>query len=519
MKSRITPRPPTYGQLRARRRAGCPARSRAWRRARRRRRRRRSGAASAPAATRSSYRPRTDSWPAHSTTWSTSSTRGSPSTVRCRPSSSTRSYVAPLTCSTPDCLSTARCAQPDVLPSADADRRGLALDQGHLARPASAACGSVSPPGWTAGSPTPQCAIQSSRSVGRVVGEEVADVDADPAGADHGHPPAGDHPAAEHVGVRHDLGVVDARDVGDPRLDAGGDHHLVVRREVGGGRPRCRAARRRRAPRAGGCSSAASRGSPPCRAPASPAGTGRRSTRTARTASPRTRARRPRPPRRARPGRRRRRRPSAAARGSAAAAAPASVSRQARGLTRQEAVLFSKTWSRQAWLQAMQVLISSARPAAALATKSGSASSGRAIETRSASPAARIDSASSGVLIRLDAHTGTDTSAFSRAVADRQAPRGTWVMIVGTRASCQPMPVLKAVTPASSQQVRELDDLVPGLAALDQVEQRDPVDDREVRRRPARGPGGRPRPGTASGCAPSRPTRRCGRWCGRRGTG
>ena len=126
------------------------------------------------------------------------------------------------------------------------------------------------------------------------------------------------------------------------------------------------------------------------------------------------------------------------------------VSRQARGLTRQDAFWFLKTWSRQAWLQAMQVLISSARPAAALLTKSGSASSGRAIETRSASPASRISSASSGLLIRLDAQTGTDTSALSRAVACRQAPRGTWVMIVGTRASCQPMPVLSTVTPASS---------------------------------------------------------------------
>ena len=109
------------------------------------------------------------------------------------------------------------------------------------------------------------------------------------------------------------------------------------------------------------------------------------------------------------------------------------------------------TWSRQAWLQAMQVLISSARPSAALTTKSGSASSGRAIETRSASPEARISSATSGVLIRLEAQTGTSTSALSRAVSDRQAARGTWVMIVGTRASCQPIPVLKIVTPASSR--------------------------------------------------------------------
>ena len=68
--------------------------------------------------------------------------------------------------------------------------------------------------------------------------------------------------------------------------------------------------------------------------------------------------------------------------------------------------LLAKAWSRQAWLQAMQVLISSARSSIALLTKSASASSGRAIETRSASPAARMSSASSGVLIRFDAQTG-----------------------------------------------------------------------------------------------------------------
>ena len=157
-----------------------------------------------------------------------------------------------------------------------------------------------------------------------------------------------------------------------------------------------------------------------------------------------------------------------------------SVSWQARGLTRQDARLLLKVWSRQAWLQAMQVLISSARSSSALATKSGSARNGRAIDTMSAWPAAMISSASSGVLIRLDAHTGTSTTSVSRAVTHAHAARGTWVMIVGTRASCQPMPVLKTVTPASSSLPRQLDDLVPGLAALDEVEQRDPVDDREA---------------------------------------
>ena len=31
-----------------------------------------------------------------------------------------------------------------------------------------------------------------------------------------------------------------------------------------------------------------------------------------------------------------------------------------------------------------------------------------------------------------------------------QAPRGTWVMIVGTRDSCQPMPVFSTEAPARS---------------------------------------------------------------------
>ena len=267
-----------------------------------------------------------------------------------------------------------------------------------------------------------------------------------------------------------------------PADHAGRDDHLVVRREVG-----------RRGLRAepdvdaedlepAACSSAASRGSPPCPAPASRAGTGRRarsdfSKRV--TAKPRSAAETaaadpagPAPT----TATDRARRVGPSSMGSSTSV----VSRQARGLTRQDAFRFWNTWSRQAWLQAMQVLISSARPAAALATKSGSASSGRAIETRSASPAARIASASSGVLIRFEAQTGTDTSALSRAVAERQAPGGTWVMIVGTRASCQPMPVLSTVTPASSSRCARSSDLVPGLAALDQVEQRDPVDDREV---------------------------------------
>src|SRR5689334_5907591 len=126
------------------------------------------------------------------------------------------------------------------------------------------------------------------------------------------------------------------------------------------------------------------------------------------------------------------------------------VSWPAGGLIMQLARLFWNVWSRQAWLQAMQVLISSARFSAALATKYGSDRSGRAIDTRSAWPEARISSAISGVLMRLDATTGTDTSGRSLAVTHENAPRGTDVTIVGMRASCQPMPVLMIETPASS---------------------------------------------------------------------
>jgi hypothetical protein len=65
-------------------------------------------------------------------------------------------------------------------------------------------------------------------------------------------------------------------------------------------------------------------------------------------------------------------------------------------------------------------------------------------------PSARIASATSGVLIRLQAITGMPTSGRSRAVSQAKAARGTEVAIVGTRASCQPMPVFRSVAPAAS---------------------------------------------------------------------
>ena len=98
----------------------------------------------------------------------------------------------------------------------------------------------------------------------------------------------------------------------------------------------------------------------------------------------------------------------------------------------------------------MHVLISSARDSAALRTHSGSARKGRASETRSAPPSASTPSATSGMLIRLVATTGTDTCSLSRAAYEVNAARGTEVTIVGTRASCQPMPRLRMLAPAAS---------------------------------------------------------------------
>ena len=98
----------------------------------------------------------------------------------------------------------------------------------------------------------------------------------------------------------------------------------------------------------------------------------------------------------------------------------------------------------------MQVLISSSRPSRALFTHSGSASIGRAIDTRSASPRASTDSATSGMLMRLLVITGTVTTWRSRPVTDAKAARGTMVAMVGTGASCQQKCVLRMLAPAAS---------------------------------------------------------------------
>ena len=85
---------------------------------------------------------------------------------------------------------------------------------------------------------------------------------------------------------------------------------------------------------------------------------------------------------------------------------------------------------------------------AALLTNSGSARKGRAIDTMSAQPSASTCSATSGTLMRLDVMTGMPTSGLILREPRPCGARGTLVAMVGTRASCQPIPVLMIVAPA-----------------------------------------------------------------------
>ncbi len=70
--------------------------------------------------------------------------------------------------------------------------------------------------------------------------------------------------------------------------------------------------------------------------------------------------------------------------------------------------------------------------------------------TRSAAPSAISASAVAGALILLVVQSGMDTLPFIFLVTHAKAPRGTMVAMVGTRASCQPMPVLMMDAPAAS---------------------------------------------------------------------
>ena len=71
------------------------------------------------------------------------------------------------------------------------------------------------------------------------------------------------------------------------------------------------------------------------------------------------------------------------------------------------------------------------------------------MEMRSAWPSARTCSATAGSWMRFEATTGTSTLIRSRSVRGVNAARGTEVTMVGTRDSCQPMPVDSTSTPRS----------------------------------------------------------------------
>ena len=73
-------------------------------------------------------------------------------------------------------------------------------------------------------------------------------------------------------------------------------------------------------------------------------------------------------------------------------------------------------------LHVMQELTGSPSPARTLATIRGSARNGRAIETKSASPAASASSASSSEWMRLEASTGTSTADRTARAHGRHAP-------------------------------------------------------------------------------------------------
>ena len=101
-------------------------------------------------------------------------------------------------------------------------------------------------------------------------------------------------------------------------------------------------------------------------------------------------------------------------------------------------------------MQAMQGAMVSARPAVALATNWLSARNGPRHRHHVGAPSARTASATSGVLMRFEVTMGIDTSPISFFVTQAKARRGTEVAMVGTRASCQPMPVFRIEAPAAS---------------------------------------------------------------------
>ncbi len=125
--------------------------------------------------------------------------------------------------------------------------------------------------------------------------------------------------------------------------------------------------------------------------------------------------------------------------------------------------------------------MSAPRPAAALAMKASSASQGRAIETMSAMPPASRDSATSGV---FDAVRGDDRDADLRPQAAGQVGKGGAGHAGGNGGDARLVPADAGVDEACARGLNglgQLDDLIPGGAVRDKVDQRKSVDEDRVR--------------------------------------
>ena len=100
-------------------------------------------------------------------------------------------------------------------------------------------------------------------------------------------------------------------------------------------------------------------------------------------------------------------------------------SRPTSGLTAHEIAWPNCSIPAHAWTVEMQGRMSPGRPAAALATQSGSAIRARPRATASQSPRRRAASAASGRTIRPTPTTGIPTARRTRAAAPRKMPSGS----------------------------------------------------------------------------------------------
>jgi hypothetical protein len=164
------------------------------------------------------------------------------------------------------------------------------------------------------------------------------------------------------------------------------------------------------------------------------------------------------------------------------------VSWQARGLTRQEVILPPKVWSRQAWLQPMQVLISSATsPRSSFAHKLGVGQEG-------ARHAHHVGHAVGqhllGHLGRVDAVGGHQRNAHLAFELLRHPGKGRARHLGGNGGNARLVPANAGVEDGDArffQCLRQLHHFFLRRAAFDQVEHGQAEDDDEVGAHPGAG--------------------------------